>query len=236
MRLGYFGQTSIDRLNPKLRIEEEIASANPELNFTQVRGICGLMMFSGDTAKKPVSVLSGGEKSRVLLGKIVAQPCNLLFLDEPTHHLDIESIEALIDAIEEFQGAVVIVTHSEWMLRRIAFNKLVVCHKRTQELFLGSYDEFLEQVGWEEEQPEKKVVDAPAKPRETPSKPSKSEIKACEDQIALLEQAVEKNNQKLAQISQTGNGPEIKQLLATIEQEQKKIDALYEKLGKLYEQ
>jgi ATP-binding cassette subfamily F protein 3 len=147
-RIGYFGQTSIDRLNSKLRIEEEIASANPELNFTQIRGICGLMMFSGDLAEKPISVLSGGEKSRVLLGKIVAQPCNLLLLDEPTHHLDIESIEALIDAIEEFEGSVVIFTHSEWVLRLIAFNKLVVCHKQQQELFEGTTDDFHEKVGW----------------------------------------------------------------------------------------
>jgi ATP-binding cassette subfamily F protein 3 len=234
MRLGYFGQTSIDRLNPKLRIEEEIASANPALSFTQVRGICGLMMFSGDVAKKSISVLSGGEKSRVLLGKIVAQPCNLLFLDEPTHHLDIESIEALIDAIEEFQGSVVIVTHSEWMLRRIQFNKLVVCHKQKQELFLGTYDEFLAEVGWQEEKPEKKAPAAPAQPVQPPSKPSKSEIKACEDQIALLEKSLEKNNEKLALASQSGKGPEIKQLMAVIEQEQKKLDALYEKLGKLY--
>ena len=154
LRLGYFGQTSIDRLDPSLRIEEEIAAANPLLNFSQIRSICGLMMFGGDLAKKSISVLSGGEKSRVLLGKIVAQPCNLLFLDEPTHHLDIESIEALIDAIEDFEGAVVLITHSEWVLRRIPFNKLIVCHQHKQESFLGGYDEFLEKIGWQEEQKE----------------------------------------------------------------------------------
>ena len=109
------------------------------MNFTQVRAICGLMMFGGDLAKKPVSVLSGGEKSRVLLGKIIAEPCNILYLDEPTHHLDIESIEALIDAIEEFEGSVVIVTHSEWMLKRIPFTKLVVCHNHKQEIMTSSY-------------------------------------------------------------------------------------------------
>jgi ATP-binding cassette, subfamily F, member 3 len=150
LMLGYFGQTNIDRLNPKHSIEEEIGSANTKLNYTQVKAICGLMMFSGDTSKKTNSVLSGGEKSRVLLGKIIAAPCNLLLLDEPTHHLDIESIEALIDAIEDFFGAVIIVTHSELILKRMALNKIVICHEGRQELFLGTYEEFLDANGWEE--------------------------------------------------------------------------------------
>lgn len=230
MRIGYFGQTSIDRLNPKLRIEEEISSANPNLNLTQVRAICGLMMFSGDLAKKPVSILSGGEKSRVLLGKILAEPCNLLLLDEPTHHLDIESIEALIDAIEEFQGSVILVTHSEWMLRRIAFNKLVVCHQQKQDLFLGTYDEFLDQVGWLEEGQEEKEKKKEEKPKKSPPPVSsnKAKIKRCEEQIQVLEEKLEKNNEKLSLLSQSGKGNEIKALVAENSQIQKEIDALYQ--------
>lgn len=150
LAIGYFGQTNIDRLHPKHTIEEEIASANPKLSYTQVKAICGLMMFSGDKSNKTNSVLSGGEKSRVLIGKIIATPCNLLLLDEPTHHLDMESIEALIDAIEDFEGAVIMVTHSELILKRMNLNKIVVCHEKKQDLFLGTYDEFLDQNGWHE--------------------------------------------------------------------------------------
>ncbi len=148
LAIGYFGQTNIDRLNPQHSIEEEIASANSKLNLTQIKGICGLMMFSGDKSKKLNAVLSGGEKSRVLLGKIVAKPCNLLLLDEPTHHLDMESIEALIDAIEDFEGAVVMVTHSELILKRMNLNKILVCHERKQLFHLGTYEEFLDKDGW----------------------------------------------------------------------------------------
>lgn len=150
LQIGYFGQTNIDRLHPKHKIEEEIASANPKLSYTQVKAICGLMMFSGDKSTKPNSVLSGGEKSRVLLGKIVATRCNFLLLDEPTHHLDLESIEALIDAIEDFEGAVIMVTHSELILKRMVLDKIVVCHEGKQELFLGTYEEFLDKNGWHE--------------------------------------------------------------------------------------
>lgn len=150
LSIGYFGQTNIDRLHPKHSIEEEIATANPKLNLTQVKGICGIMMFSGDKSKKLNGVLSGGEKSRVLLGKIIAAPCNLLLLDEPTHHLDMESIEALIDAIEDFDGAVIMVTHSELILKRMALDKIVLCHEGQQELYLGTYEEFLEEQGWDD--------------------------------------------------------------------------------------
>lgn len=239
LKLGYFGQTSINRLDPKLRIEDEISSANPKLNFSQVRSICGLMMFSGDVAKKFISVLSGGEKSRVLLGKIIAHPCNLLLLDEPTHHLDIESIEALIDAIEEFEGSVVIVTHSEWVLRRIPFNKLIVCHKQKQSLFLGGYDEFLDKVGWLEEQDEDSSPPKKQEPVESNPPSSKSvqtEIKNCEAKISLLETSIEKNNEKLAELSLSGKHDEIKKVLSAVTKEQQTLDGLYDQLGKLYGQ
>lgn len=233
LRLGYFGQTNIEKLDPKLKIEEEISSANPKLNFTQVRGICGLMMFGGDLAKKPISVLSGGEKSRVLLGKIIAEPCNILFLDEPTHHLDIESIEALIDAIDEFEGSVVIVTHSEWMLRRIPFTKLVVCHKQKQEMFLGSYDEFLSKMGWQEETESKKAEKkGGGKPK---SVSIDSQIKKCEDKIVVLEDSIENLNLKLAGYS-SSQAKEVKETLDLLAKEQEQLDNCYDLLSKLYQQ
>lgn len=230
LSIGYFGQTSIERLDPRLRIEEEVASANSNLNFTQIRSICGLMMFGGDLAEKPISVLSGGEKSRVLLGKIIAKPCNLLLLDEPTHHLDIESIEALIDAVEEFFGAVVFVTHSEWVLRRVPFNKLIVCHKESQQCFLGGYDEFLDKIGWIEEKPEPRKKSAPP-PK---SSNAKSEIKACENKILKLEETLLELHRQVEELTQSGRYDETKPLLAAITQSEKKMEELYHFLNQLF--
>ncbi len=150
LKPGYFGQTNIERLDSKLTVEDEIGGANPQLGRTNIRTICGIMMFSGDKAEKKVSVLSGGEKSRVLLGKILAAPANLLFLDEPTNHLDMQSIEALVESIQNFEGAVVIITHSEMILREVA-TKLIVFQHGAVDIFNGTYDEFLEKVGWDEE-------------------------------------------------------------------------------------
>lgn len=149
-KLGYFGQTNISRLSPNLTVEQEISNANSELHRTKVRAICGTMMFSGDDALKKISVLSGGEKSRVLLGKILAQPTNLLLLDEPTNHLDMESIEALIETLKDYQGSVLIVTHSELILRSLV-TKLIVFQGSGPKLFEHEYDYFLEKEGWQDE-------------------------------------------------------------------------------------
>ncbi len=149
--LGYFGQTNIERLNGENRIEEELTQAFPSAPYAQVRAACGAMLFSGDDAKKPISVLSGGECSRVLLAKILLTPSNLLLLDEPTHHLDVESVEALMEAISHFEGSVVLVTHDEDVLHRYNPHKLIVCHDQHQQFFLGNYGEFLDTQGWEEE-------------------------------------------------------------------------------------
>ncbi len=156
-KIGHFGQTNIQRLDEKNTIIEEIQKSNPALPFGGVRAICGAMMFDGDLAKKQVKVLSGGEKSRVMLGKILANPTNLLLLDEPTNHLDMESIEELTEQIVEYEGAVIIVTHSELILRSLA-NKLIVFNEGKAFLFHGGYDDFLERVGWEDEpKPKKKA-------------------------------------------------------------------------------
>ena len=111
------------------------------------RTIAGGLMFSGDNALKKIKILSGGEKSRVLLGKILVTPNNILFLDEPTNHLDMQSCDSLMEAIEDFDGSVVMVTHNEMHLRNIA-TKLVIFDNDKISIYEGTYDEFLSSIGW----------------------------------------------------------------------------------------
>ena len=243
VRIGYFGQTNINRLHPQNTVEDEISASNRTLNKTEVKSICGLMMFSGSLAEKPTSVLSGGEKSRVLLGKILAAPCNLLLLDEPTHHLDMESIEALIDALEDFDGAVVVVTHSELILKRLLLDKIVVCRQGRQELFLGGYEEFLEGPGWDDEgessgKPKKKNSPQNLKRTDDKSKmlkPLDAQIAESEKAITALEvlQAAAQND--LLEISKKGHGQAIQELSIAISQRQKQLNALYENFYALTE-
>ncbi len=146
--IAYFGQTNIDRLDASKTIEEEILSADPNATRQKVRDICGAVMFSGDMALKKISVLSGGERSRVLLGKLLLSPAHLLLLDEPTHHLDMESCESLLNAIEIFDGSVIIVTHDEMLLHAVA-NKFVVFDQEQAYTYTGSYQDYLNEIGWD---------------------------------------------------------------------------------------
>jgi ATP-binding cassette subfamily F protein 3 len=117
--LGYFSQNSLDVLDPKATIMEEVHSRIPNSSIGFVRNLLGAFKFSGDDADKKISVLSGGEKSRVVLATILAKPVNFLVLDEPTNHLDIVSREVLLDAIKTFPGTVMIVSHDRHFLREI---------------------------------------------------------------------------------------------------------------------
>ncbi len=242
-RLAHFGQTNIERLNVKHSISEEINTAVKSMPISKIKAICGTMMFSGDTSDKKIEVLSGGERSRVMLGKIIATPSNLLLLDEPTNHLDMQSIDALCDAIENFSGSTIMVTHSEMLLRRLA-DALIIFHKGTAEYFDGSYDDFLEKIGWEEEEgsvkkkkkttlnykESKKRKSALTKERNKEASPFKKEISYCEEEITKLEELLAKENEKLIDASNRNDNAEVVEYSQNAAKLQAEIDALFERL------
>jgi len=162
-RIGFFGQTNVERLEKTRTVVEELVTADPDRSVQRARAVAGTMMFEGDAALKRIEVLSGGEKSRVLLGRLLLEPHNVLLLDEPTNHLDMDTSEALLEAIDDFEGAVIIVTHNEMFLLRLA-ERLVVFDRNKVSIFEGTYSQFLDEVGWEsEEDPEEKGGSAVAK-------------------------------------------------------------------------
>jgi len=244
IEIGYFGQTHIQRLTAQSSVEEEIAAANTSLNITQVKAVCGQMLFSGDLSKKKISVLSGGEKSRVLLGKILSKKCNLLLLDEPTHHLDIESIEALMDAIEEFEGAVIMVTHSELILNRLNADQLIVCHANRQTPFQGSYAEFLEKVGWEEEETQstqkKQNTDLDRKKKHEElmalraiAKPLEIELRRAKKKIEEIEKKQKEHQEKLSLL---GDVDKIQEATRTLKQLDRELEQFYASYLKIEEE
>jgi ATP-binding cassette, subfamily F, member 3 len=187
MRLAHFGQTNIDRLQRGMTVEEEIMSAVPDHSRGTARGICGLMMFQGDDALKRVEVLSGGERARVLLGKLLVSPANVILLDEPTNHLDMESIDSLTTALQAFPGGSLIVTHNERVLHALA-TKLIIFDRGRATSFDGTYRDFLDRVGWGDEddgkstkrarkQAKEEVDKKPKPPAQKKKRPNKTDRK-----------------------------------------------------------
>lgn len=146
IEVGYFSQNSLDVLDPNSTIVEEVHSRIPNSNLGYVRNLLGAFKFSGDEVEKKISVLSGGEKSRVVLATILARPVNFLVLDEPTNHLDIASREALLDAVKNFPGTVMIVSHDRHFLREIT-TRVFELDKNELHTVDGDWDYYLEKRG-----------------------------------------------------------------------------------------
>jgi len=243
---AHFGQTNIARLHANATVIDEIHSANPKLSTQSIKSIAGAMMFSGESSDKKISLLSGGEKARVMLGQILAKEVNLLFLDEPTNHLDMQSIEALTQAIEKFEGAVIIVTHSEELLRRVC-DRLIIFRKDGAEYFDGGYDDFLQKVGWEEEESEVKVKSAPksntkenkkrkaelVRERNKLTSPLKKKIEKVEHKIMQVEESLELHHQELIEASNSGDSATLMELSKTVSDEEKEVERLFEEFEEL---
>ncbi len=145
IEVGYFSQNSLDVLNPDSTILEEVQAHMPVANLGQIRNLLGSLMFSGDEVDKKIKVLSGGEKSRVVLATILSKPINFLVLDEPTNHLDIKSREILMDALKRFEGTVMMVSHDRYFLRELT-TRVFALGKSKLVTFDGTYDEYLERA------------------------------------------------------------------------------------------
>jgi ATP-binding cassette subfamily F protein 3 len=142
IKMGYFSQNSMDVLNPKKTVIEELQDSNPHSTLGYLRSLLGAFKFSGDEVEKKVSVLSGGEKSRLVLANMLVQGVNFLVLDEPTNHLDIQSREVLLKAIQEFEGTVMIVSHDRYFLRAIT-KRVFELDKHRLQVTEGNWDYYL---------------------------------------------------------------------------------------------
>ena len=139
---AYYAQYQLELLEPQNSVLEEIRRAGSDESEQLLRGLLGAFLFSGDDAFKKVGVLSGGEKARLSLAKMLLRPANLLLMDEPTNHLDIQSREILTDALEAYHGTLCFITHDRTLIRDIA-NKIVeICQGQTL-VYTGNYDEYL---------------------------------------------------------------------------------------------
>jgi ATP-binding cassette subfamily F protein 3 len=137
IKVGYFSQDQESALNSDLTVLQEASLGNDE-GEARLRSLLGAFLFSGDDIQKKVGVLSGGERNRLALLKILLDPVNLLILDEPTNHLDIHSKDVLLDALMDFGGTLVIVSHDRYFLEKIA-DRVLELDNGVGTMFLGDY-------------------------------------------------------------------------------------------------
>ncbi len=227
--LGYYEQSQMS-LHDGKEVLDVILDEHPRMTETQVRNALAVFLFKGEDVFKPVGALSGGERARVLLLKLMLSKANFLLLDEPTNHLDIGSCEALEDALSGYDGTLFVVSHDRYLINKLA-DKVYALTPKGAELYHGNYDYYLEkrqvQLGKEEQEaPQKVNLYKQRKERE-------AELRRMRTALKKLEQEIEGNDAKRGELEERLNHPEVAadyEELTRVTEELTKLNARSEEL------
>lgn len=241
VNIGYFDQEQTN-LNLDKSIIEELWDENPKLNYYQVRTFLSQFLFFGEDIFKEVGDLSGGERSRLALLKLMLSKTNLLLMDEPTNHLDIDSKEVLEEALKNYNGTLLVISHDRYFLNKVT-DKILELSEEGMEEFLGNYDYYLEkknQVEEEEEETKTKTQIKLEKKKEKKKIEEKRKKKRnfieLEEQIILNEKEIENIDKELSNPHVYENLENVKQLTKQRERTENLVEKLYDKLLNLEEQ
>lgn len=190
----FFAQHQLEALHLENSVLQELVAFAPKHTETELRSILGSFLFTGDDVFKKIKVLSGGEKSRVALAKALTADANFLVLDEPTNHLDMASVNILIQALQQYEGSFIVVSHDRYFLDNIA-NKIWFIEKKEIKEYPGSYQEYEEwnskRVIKPEIKQEKKPKEEPKKEKAAPTEDVKRIIQKKNKELSLLEEKIE---------------------------------------------
>jgi ATP-binding cassette subfamily F protein 3 len=243
--VSYFSQDQDDLLAWTKTVWDEVYSVAPNHIVPQLRTLLGCFLFSGDDIEKPVSVLSGGERSRLVLCKLLLSPANCLLLDEPTNHLDIRSKDILMDSLRDYEGTLVFVSHDRYFLDGLA-TKVLEIGNQTAIPYLGNYEDYLfKKAELEKVQDTASGIPSPvhssSKEPEVPPEPKKKKvnpyrIQQVKDQIERLERQIQVHETRIAVLTQMLASEELYRDRQLFRSTMEEHDQLQKELGHMMEQ
>jgi ATP-binding cassette subfamily F protein 3 len=211
LKIAYFAQAHED-LNPEHSVLEEVETVDPDLKDSDARHLLALFLFKGDEVFKPIRALSGGERGRVALAKLMLQGANLLLLDEPTNHLDIPSQEVLQEALNQYPGTILLISHDRYLINALA-SQVWVIEKGTQEMeiYTEGYDEYLDvrkQRSLEKKAARKPISPSSSQPRSRTATTDINQIEAViselEDRLNFLSEELVKAGNDIDRVKELG--------------------------------
>ncbi len=234
--VGYFDQMQ-ENLNLNNTAIDEIWNAYPRMTETHIRSSLAAFLFKGDEVYKPLSAMSGGERARVSLLKLMLGGCNLLLLDEPTNHLDASSREALEDTLKEYEGTLLIISHDRYFINKLA-DRVLVMGKNGMTEYLGNYDNYLERISTQVSpadtedvlvKKEKPLNDWQLKKlKQSEERKRKTKLAKTEAEIEELETAVEEMQAQLSDEKVQSDYEKLMALSSELEEKQKRLEELYD--------
>ncbi len=230
--IGYYDQEQTS-LNMNKSIFDEISDTYPTMTNTEIRNVCATFLFRGDDVFKTIGDLSGGEKGRVILIKLLLNKANFLILDEPTNHLDIQSEEVLEDALSDFPGTILFISHDRYFINKIA-TKVIELTPHGTKTYEGDYDYYLtHRIDKQEESKEKAVTQV--KIQNTIDKKTKNRIKKLEEEISQMEETITNKEASLNDEEILNDYEKYNALNDEIAADNEKLEALMEEWEALQE-
>ena len=240
--VGYFDQMQ-ENLNLNNTAIDEIWNTYPRMNETKVRSSLAAFLFKGDEVFKPLSAMSGGERARISLLKLMLGGFNLLLLDEPTNHLDAGSREALESTLQEYEGTLVIISHDRYFINKLA-DRVLALNKDGVTEYLGNYDSYLERVSAQEAPDASQPAQKKEKPlndwqlkklRQSEERKRKTQLAKTEAEIEELESRAQELQEQLSDEQVQSDYEQLMALTSELEEKQARLEELYDLWAELQE-
>ena len=224
--IGYYDQEHTS-LSFNKTIFQEISDTYPQMNNTEIRSACASFQFKGDDPFKTIDVLSGGERGRVVLMKLLLSKCNFLVLDEPTNHLDIESKEVLEDALMSFQGTILFISHDRYFINKLS-TKVVEMTAHGAHTYSGNYTTYLDHKNEVKVEKEKNISYLEQKKSQSETRKQQNQIKKIEKQISELEIKISQYNESLHDEEILNDYQKYNEIIKCIDDSQHQLEQLLE--------